>query len=91
MSTAASVSRTGVDTVTGPGSSAVAAMSTRAFSWKIRQNKGTAYRLLETVLTERVRCPAASPSVTASTLGPNTRLSAGRSWGAATGKDGGGA
>jgi hypothetical protein len=60
VSTAASVSRTGVDTVTGPGSSAGAALSTRAFSRKIRRDEGTAYRLLETVSTQRVRCPAAA-------------------------------
>ncbi len=39
--TAASVSRTGLDTVTGPSSRAVAQMSTTALSRKIRQNKGT--------------------------------------------------
>lgn len=38
--TAASVRRTGVETVTGPSSRAVAPISTTALSRKIRQNKG---------------------------------------------------
>ncbi len=76
VSTAASVSSTGVDTVTGPRSRAVATIRTTAFSRKMRQNRGTRFRLLA-VGCARPRRPAAGGAARAVTVQPPPRTGGG--------------